>query len=144
MPMGVQKCQKAKGVKRRLSIGLMVFPSAFQQRLKNVYGMGKNNCNIMTESSQFLFAIQKFRNESTKIKNMHFLAIFEYTPKKVISLTFVDQAKILWVLKRNIQIPPPLSTDWHPNFFLGFWHYFEGLKWGFHQKISTFFASVFC
>ena len=45
-------------------------------------------------------------------------------------------------LKRIIQIPPPLSTDSHPHFFLGVQNSFEGLKWGFPKKISTFFANT--
>ena len=48
------------------------------------------------------------------------------------------------LLTQNIQIPPPLSSDWHPLFFLGFWYFFEGPKWGFHKKMFTFFALVFC
>ena len=51
---------------------------------------------------------------------------------------FKPGQNIMSLLKRNIQIQPPLSTDWHP-FFLGLWNFFEGLKWRFPQKISTFF-----
>ena len=38
-----------------------------------------------------------------------FLAIFEERPKKVIFFKFSNQAKMS-LLKRNVQIPPPLST----------------------------------
>ena len=47
------------------------------------------------ENARTCDALQRFRSESTKIKKMRFLAIFELTPKKVILFTFSNQAKIL-------------------------------------------------
>ena len=55
----------------------------------------------------------------------------------------VHQALILLYyesLKQNIQIQPPLSTNWHPSFFFRVEHFFDGLKGGFPQK----FCLLFC
>ena len=47
------------------------------------------------ENARVCDALQRFRSESTKIKRMCFSASFEWTQKKVILFTFVNQAKIL-------------------------------------------------
>ena len=55
-------------------------------------------------------ALKRFRSESTKIKKMRFSAFFEYTPNKIILFTCQSGQNIMSLLKRNIQISPPLST----------------------------------
>ena len=47
------------------------------------------------ENARTCDALQTIRSESTKIKKMHFLALFEWTPKKNILFKFSKQAKIL-------------------------------------------------
>ena len=65
-----------------------------------------------------------------------FFGLFCIYTKKVILFKF---SKVMSLLKRNIQIPFPLSTDWHPSFFFRVEKFFKGLKGGFPQKISPFF-----
>ena len=43
------------------------------------------------------------------------------------------------LLKQNIQIPPPLSTDWHPSFFFRVSNFFRGAKTGVPPKKFDFF-----
>ena len=62
------------------------------------------NARARGENAFTCGAFQKFRNESLKIKKMHFYFIHFLKPGK----------NIMSLLKRNIQIPPPLSTDGHP------------------------------
>ena len=47
------------------------------------------------------------------------------------------------LLKQNIQIPPPLSSDWHPSFFFRGSKFFQGAKRGVPPKnFAILFASV--
>ena len=55
-------------------------------------------------------ALKRFRSESTKIKKIRFSGIFEWTPNKIILITCQSGQNIMSLLKRNIQISPPLST----------------------------------
>ena len=50
----------------------------------------------------------------TKIKKIRFSTIFLYTSKKLFYSLLSTRLKIYESSKRNIQIPPALSTDWHP------------------------------
>ena len=43
------------------------------------------------------------------------------------------------LLKQNIQIPPPLSTNWHPSFFFRVSKFFWGAKRGVPPKNFNFF-----
>ena len=60
------------------------------------------------ENARTCDALQRFKSESTRIKKMRFSAIF-------ILFTFIhffqSGQNIMSLLKRNNQIPPPLSTD---------------------------------